>query len=94
VNPAIIQGGLYAGKKPDGSGYIISKVLAVDFAVHVRIYREEFVELPPELGSARLTVAVGHAPMSVGGWDHTQVLLGRETVTEDELAGYRHYMGG
>lgn len=94
MNPAIIKGGLYAEKPRDGSGYMIVKVLAVDFAVHIRIYREDFKELPKEISSSQLTVAVGHAPLSIEGWSESHVLVGREPVTEDDLDGYRLYMGG
>ncbi len=91
---AIIKGGLYAERLRDGPGYMITKVLAVDFAVHIRIYAENFVKLPEKIDSSQLTVAVGHAPMSLEGWSVSHVLVGREEVGEDELEGYRCYMGG
>jgi len=94
MNPGIIKGGLYAEKLRDGPGYMITKVLAVDFAVHLRIYAEDFAELPKELSSAQLTVAVGHAPMSAEGWPGERILVGVEPVTPGELEGYRLYMGG
>lgn len=89
-----IKGGLYAERKEDGSGYMITKVLRVDFAVHIQIYKEDFKELPKEIHSSQLTIALGHAPMSAEGWGKTHILVGQEPVTEDELFGYHVYMGG
>ena len=91
---AIIPGGLYAGKRSDGTGYVIVKVLRVDFAVHIRIYAEDCKELPQGIKSSSLKVALGHAPMSPEAWGEKHILLGVEPVTEDELSGYRAYMGG
>jgi len=87
----IVIGGLYASQNKDGT-YTISKVLDVNFAVHVRLYRETFPTPPAQLASRQLTVAVGHAPMAGDGWLEKHLLVGRESVLEGELEGYRLYL--
>jgi hypothetical protein len=87
----IVIGGLYASQNKDGT-HSISKVLDVNFAVHVRLYRETFAELPRELASSQLTLGVGHAPMAGDRWLEKHLLVGRESVLEDELEGYRIYL--
>lgn len=93
MDPAIITGGLYAEKLQDGSGYMIVKVLKVDFAVHIQIYAGDFKELPKGIKSSQLKIALGHAPMSAEGWAGQHILVAREEVSEDELFGYRAYLG-
>jgi hypothetical protein len=92
---------------PRAAPFHVSKVLRVDLfgdafsIVHLRTYGPE----QPSLEAARrayedgeLSVWVGHAPIDGAGFtDASFALLGRETVSEDELEGYRYYreaMGG
>ena len=100
---AVIEvGGLYASQNDDGT-YGVCKVLALNFAVHVRIYRKRFPELPQDIDSSVLSqgrigdpegFGIGHAPMSQEGWLESHVFLKTEPVTEEELEGYRFYLEG
>jgi hypothetical protein len=99
------QGGVNAGELfsiVDGGergGFKIAKVLAVDeHAVHVRVYAERFDAQPQEAHSADLSLGtihdeefgMGHLPIDPAEFRAWQpVLLGREVVVDDELAGYR-----
>lgn len=98
-----IVGGLYASRGEDGR-YRIMKVLAVDaIAVHLRSYADRFEELPAEVASSKLSLGrlgpphgtgIGHFPLAHEGFFRTEhVLVGRETVVEDELEGYRIWAG-
>ncbi|PCJ65630.1 MAG: hypothetical protein COA58_09500 [Bacteroidetes bacterium] len=89
----LVAGGLYLSKNKDGN-FEVSKILALDeFAVHVRLYSEEFTEKPTDLNSADLKFMIGHVPMAKEGF-----LLGKpellkiENISEDELEGYRMYL--
>jgi hypothetical protein len=80
-------------------GYQVAKVLAVDDqAVHVRLYAERFEQRPAAIGSESLSLGtiheadfgMGHLPIAHGvflAWE--PVLIARESVTDDELDGYR-----
>jgi hypothetical protein len=92
-----VAGELYAIPGEDGHG--VAKVLVVDeHAVHVRLYREKFVEPPMGVEESQLSIGrfddpqgfgVGHVPVSRATWaGWTPVFLGASTVSPDELAGY------
>jgi hypothetical protein len=99
----IVVGGLYAVRNGDGT-YRIVKVLVVDeFAVHLRSYANRFKELPVEVSSSQLSLGgsgkpgefgIGHFPLAREGFDHEErVLVGRESVADHELDGYRLWAG-
>lgn len=99
----IVVGGLYATRDPDGL-YRIVKVLAVDeFAVHLRSYATRFRELPAQVRSSELSmiglgssdgIGIGHYPLAHEGFHgEERVLVGRESVADDELDGYRIWAG-
>jgi hypothetical protein len=99
----IVVGGLYAIRDQDGT-YRIVKVLVVDeFAVHLRSYANRFKELPAQVTSSRLSLGgldspeglgIGHFPLAREAFDHEErVLVGRESVADDELDGYRIWAG-
>ena len=98
---APVIGALYASRESDGR-YRIVKVLALDdSAVHVRIYADRFQEPPASISSADLSIGfknesefgVGHLPLNRRGAGVGWVLVGLETVDEDELDGYRIWAG-
>jgi hypothetical protein len=99
----IVVGGLYAARAQDGT-YRIVKVLVVDeFAVHLRSYANRFKELPAQVTSSRLSLGgldspeglgIGHFPLAWEAFDREErVLVGRESVADDELDGYRIWAG-
>jgi hypothetical protein len=99
----IIVGGLYATRDKDGS-YRIVKVLVVDeFAVHLRSYATHFKELPAQVSSSQLSMGglgsaegfgIGHFPLAREGFEREErVLVGRESVADEELDGYRIWAG-
>jgi hypothetical protein len=99
----IVVGGLYATREEDGS-YSIVKVLVVDeVAVHLRCYATRFKELPAQVSSSQLSMGglgsaegfgIGHIPLARQGFDREErVLVGRESVADDELVGYRIWAG-
>lgn len=89
----LVIGGLYISQNEDGS-FGVSKILALDeFAVHVRMYSDEFETKPSDLNSTDLTFLIGHAPMAKEGFllDKPE-LLKVEKVSEEELEGYNYYL--
>lgn len=99
----IIVGGLYATQDKDGS-YRIVKMLVVDeFAVHLRIYANRFKAIPTQVRSSELSAGrfgspegfgIGHFPVAREGFAlGERVLVGRESVSYDELDGYRIWAG-
>jgi hypothetical protein len=99
----IVVGGPYATRDRDGT-YRIVKVLAVDeFAVHLRSYANRFKGLPAQVTSSRLSLGglgspeglgIGHFPLAREAFDREErVLVGRESVADDELDGYRIWAG-
>ncbi len=99
----LIVGGLYAMRNQDGT-YRIVKVLVVDQTiVHLRSYANRFKELPAQVNSSQLSLGrldgpgglgIGHFPLAREGFDREErVLVARESVTEDELDGYRIWAG-
>ena len=100
---AIIVGGLYASRDRDGN-YRIVKVLVVDeFAVHLRSYADRFRELPAQVRSSELSMGrlgspegfgIGHFPVARQAFGREEhILVGRESVADDELDGYRIWAG-
>ena len=98
----IVVGGLYASRNDDGT-YGVMKVLAVDdFAVHLRSYKNRFRDIPKDLDTSVLSLGgiddpdgfgIGHFPLAKDGfWNSEPIFLIRETVTDDELEGYRMYL--
>jgi hypothetical protein len=99
----IVVGGLYASRDQDGT-YRIVKVLVVnEFAVHLRSYANRFKELPTQVSSSELSMGglgspegfgIGHFPLAREGFDRDErVLVGRESVADHELEGYRIWAG-
>ena len=86
-------GGIYATRNDEGK-YSLSKILVLeDEAIHIRLYNEEFDEIPKSVSSDDLTFLLGHAPMARKGFlsdDPKFVTL--ESVSDSELAGYRMYI--
>ena len=96
-------GGLYAMRAEDGT-YRIVKVLAVDeFAVHLRSYANRFQEFPAQVSSSQLSlgglghperIGIGHLPLARDGFARDErILVGRESVADEELEGYRLWAG-
>jgi hypothetical protein len=80
--------------------YKIAKVLMTDqSAVHIRLYRDRFSEPPAKVDTATLSLGkidgadgfgIGHLPLSrstFASW--VPVRIQSESVTEEELEGYR-----
>ena len=98
MNSASLQtelkvGGLYLSKNENGK-YSVSKIIAMDnFAIHVRMYADEFQTKPTELSSTNLKVLIGHAPMDAKGFlAENPELLKVEDVKDSELEGYKMYL--
>lgn len=98
-------GGLYSVRQ--GAEFGIAKVLVVDSAaVHVRVYQQRSASRPSTVDPSTLTLgklgdknfSIGHVPLSrksFSSWD--PVFLNQQSVSEDELDGYRiwqHDNGG
>jgi hypothetical protein len=99
----IVIGGLYATRRKDAS-YSIVKVLAVEASIiHLRSYANRFEKLPERISSSELSLApvsatgpfgIGHFPLARQGFDaKAYVLVGHETVSNEELDGYRIWKG-
>jgi hypothetical protein len=86
-------GGLYVSKNENGM-YSVSKILAIDdFAVHLRLYKDEFKEKPTQLNSTSLSVMIGHAPLDKDGFlKEKPELVTVEKVNDAELEGYKIYL--
>lgn len=92
-NNGLVTGGLYVSQNEDGT-FGVSKILALDdFAVHIRMYSDQFDTKPSTLNSSDLKFLIGHAPMAKEGFllDKPE-LLKVEKVTEEELEGYHYYL--
>jgi len=89
----LVVGGLYTSQNEDGS-FRVSKILALDdFAVHIRMYSNEFEKKPTNVNSSDLTFLIGHAPVDKNGFLlGNPELLKIEKVSEAELEGYRYYL--
>ncbi len=89
-----VEGGLYCTQDTDGN-FSILKVLQQGYGmVHVRLYGNRLTSPPAQVDESTLSVAVGHAPLSMAGfqgWKAT--FIQQSTVGEDELEGYRLWMG-
>ena len=92
-NTELKVGGLYISKSENGK-YSVSKIIAMDnFAVHVRMYADEFQTKPTQLSSTNLKVLIGHAPMDAKGFlAENPELLKIEEVKDSELEGYKMYL--
>ena len=98
---AIQVGGLYGEEGKDGL-FRVCKVLALDrHAVHVRIYKNKFTALPNTTDMQQLSLGaigdsdgfgIGHVPIQRTGWLDRHTFLKLESVSEDELEGYRIYL--
>ena len=88
----VTEGGVYAVANASGN-YGISKVLVADeTSVHLRSYKETFKAVPTAIDTRKLTVFIGHAPLTREGFLKDQPkLITVEKVTEPELEGYRYY---
>ena len=91
---SVVVGGVYVTPNPSGK-FAVSKILVADNeAVHVRFYKEELPEIPKSIATKDLHVAIGHAPLSRKGWLKEQrTFLAKENVSEQELEGYKLYLG-
>ena len=99
----IVEGGLYAARDRDGL-YRITKVLVLEkTTVHLRTYADRFEKLPAQIHSSGLSMGrlgspggfgIGHYPVARQGFDPSgYVLVGRESIVDDELDGYRIWAG-
>ena len=89
----LVVGGLYVSQNEEGT-FQVSKILALDnYAVHVRLYSDEFQTQPTDINSADLSFLIGHAPLAKEGFllDKPE-LLKVEEVSEKELEGYKYYL--
>ena len=97
--PADLEAGdLFLVRSGDG-GYKVAKLLAIDAsAIHVRLYKEGFSEVPRFVNTAALSMGtvhdtefgIGHLPISRASFASWRpIRLQHEPVTEDELEGYR-----
>jgi hypothetical protein len=99
--PQWIEGGLYSTPGENG-GFGVLKILKTDEGgVHVRLYSNQFPDLPVNIDEAALymagmdrqpdeTLGMGHLPVShqsFATWNATFVQ--QSSITEDELEGYR-----
>jgi hypothetical protein len=96
-------GGLYAARDDRGR-HLLYKVLAADhLGVHLRRYRGGFGKLPERVDAAQLDSAIGddldemgigHLPLAHEGfWELQPQLVQIEPVLDDELEGYRIWLG-
>ena len=80
--------------------YVVSKILKIEPLLEqgkpVTIYHcltyAPLERQPVKDDIERLQVLMMHAPMDGDMMDREDLLLGHETVHEDELAGYREYL--
>lgn len=97
--PSLTVGGLYSIQNGNGS-FGVAKVLALDpGVVSVRTYKQSFPERPSSVDPASLSLGsihdsdgfgMGHLPITPETFVSWQpVLLLVQSVTEDELDGYR-----
>ena len=76
----------------------VSKVLVVDDAagtIHVRFYEGAFADnaaVAAALAAGPLGWTIGHAPMSLEGFDKGLELVTNIPASEEELEGYRYYV--
>ncbi|MGE3316056.1 MAG: hypothetical protein AB7O26_13155 [Planctomycetaceae bacterium] len=103
IASAIASGNLYALRSQRGD-YTIVKVLVVDdIAVHLRTYANRFSECPEQVNSSDLSLGslgdpagfgIGHFPLSRASFEREEKkLVGRETVSYEELSGYLIWSG-
>ena len=93
-------GGLYSVQKEE-QGYAVAKVLVLDEAVHVRVYKERFSERPSRVGEAKLTLGsvydregfgFGHIPLSREAFAARKpVFVQSSSVRAEELDGYQEW---
>ena len=93
-------GGLYSVQKEE-QGYAVAKVLVLDEAVHVRVYKERFSERLSRVDEAKLTLGsaydregfgFGHIPLSreaFAAWK--PVFVQSSSVRAEELDGYQEW---
>ena len=96
--PDLKIGGLYAVQKDSDPSFSVAKVLALDEAVHVRVYRRRFSQRPSGVDETTLQTASSFDPKAPA-WDHIPISrsafsawkpkwLGQSSVSKDELVGY------
>ncbi len=102
-------GGLYSVPNDDGTYAVLKVLAADHIGVHLRRYGNVFVDPPAAVASAELSTAVelerlkdepstgmaiGHFPLAHQGfWEMGPVLIQAETVEDEELEGYRIWLG-
>jgi hypothetical protein len=105
AGPKVEVGGLYSVQDEEnefGSPrmYHVAKVLAVDEAVHVRLYREEFRDRPVKIDVKKLTLGttrdrdpgIGHMPLSKRAFAALNpVFIQHSAVATTELDGYQEW---
>ncbi|MDZ4403297.1 tetratricopeptide/SEL1-like repeat protein [Prosthecobacter sp.] len=92
--PHPVEGGLYCTQDDDGHFSILKVLKQGGGAVHVRLYGNRLTSPPAQVDESTLFLGVGHAPISEAGfqgWKAT--FIQQSTVEEDELEGYRLWMG-
>lgn len=97
--PADLEAGDICLVQSSDGGYQVAKLLAVDrSAVHVRLYKQRFFEVPRFVNTAALTMGtvhdtgfgIGHLPISRASFASWRpIRIQHELVAEDELEGYR-----
>ena len=96
--PRLEVGGVYTIQDlPNEFGspreFHVVKILAVDEAVHVRLYGDTFRNRPSTLEGVALRPGTDHMPLSQAAFAEWQpVLIGRSFVTSEELAEYREWL--
>lgn len=98
----IVVGGLYASRQTDGTYRIVKVLVADEHAVHLRMYAERYDAIPKRVESRSLSLGriqdglfgIGHYPIARQGFFNGEKHhIGTESVTEDELEGYRIWLG-
>lgn len=103
VTPSqVVEGGLYYSPSEEDK-FKVSKVLAIDdFSFHIRMYANKFDDPPLDVSSEELSLGgvdspygfgIGHAPMAKEGFlEEPTFFIRQESVSEEELEGYRYYL--
>lgn len=97
-------GDLYSVANGNGTFGIVKILVVEPDAVHVRIYKQKFLTRPASVDPHSLTLGsindkdgmgIGHLPLSRATFASWQpILLCHDTVTEEELDGYRLWKAG
>jgi len=101
--PADLKAGDICLVASGDGGYKIAKVLVMDgSAIHIRLYKQRFSEIPRLINTSTLSLGtihdaefgMGHLPVSRGSFaSWAPIRFQNEPVTEEELDGYRIWEG-